>query len=523
MGQDTTGEFVWDEGVYAAVNYSALGERLARSEDLFRGPMHGSGLILLLPDGKHTVISKGVNLMPVIVDRVPVRVVKDGKTKGSRIDAAHLNAMLRSEAFLNHFTPVDLVSATPAYLPGFRLTSPGFNDGGVGRRVLDVGPAATISDRLDTVNAFLDVMAFESPADRTNAVAAALTVMLRSFWPGGKPIIVVTATKSHAGKDTVILFATGVERSVSISYQGTNWAFERSVVAALKTSPETAVVVVENARMERREKSIASAFLERLATDPEPLFHSTGTGVPLRRRNDLVLSISTNYGSLSEDILNRALPIHLNPVGNITDRVSAIGNPKHEFLPANREQIAAELRGMIRRWVEAGQPLDEDVRHPFSPWAKHVGGILKVNGFTDFLGNYHTRKTVDDPVRSGLGILGASRPDDWLGASEWAKLAVDLGLTRAVVPPADQNTEAGRKRGIGTVLSAHLDETFEADTDADRLTLRLEKLRRRWDGGEPHVRYRFRSLGSETIPADEEQDDTHLAVIDQGADTPHGR
>src|SRR5579884_1501328 len=40
-------------------------------------------------------------------------------------------------------------------------------------------------------------------------VALALTVMLRNFWPGAKPMGVVTATKSHAGKDTIIHFAAG--------------------------------------------------------------------------------------------------------------------------------------------------------------------------------------------------------------------------------------------------------------------------------------------------------------------------
>jgi hypothetical protein len=68
-------------------------------------------------------------------------------------------------------------------------------------------------------------------------------------------------------------------------------------------------------------------------------------------------------------------------------------------LPANREQIAAELRGMILRWVKAGRPLNTTVRHPFSEWAKVIGGILDANGFTDFLANYGVRKSKDDPLR----------------------------------------------------------------------------------------------------------------------------
>ena len=75
----------------------------------------------------------------------------------------------------------------------------------------------------------------------------------------------------------------------------------------------------------------------------------------------------------------------------VAERKSPIGNPRFEFLPKHKEQIASELHGMIERWNLAGQPLDNEVRHPFSAWAKTVGGILKFNRFRDFLANYGVR------------------------------------------------------------------------------------------------------------------------------------
>lgn len=143
------------------------------------------------------------------------------------------------------------------------------------------------------------------------------------------------------------------------------------------------------------------------------------------------------------------------------------------------------------------------MKHPFSPWAKTVGGILKVSGFTDFLANYATRKTLDDPVSSGLALLGQKQPDTWLSATDWARLAVDLGLVKTIVPPADRDNEAGRIRGVGVVLSAHRDETFAADDDNRRLTLRLEKRKARFEGGEPHVRYQFAIIAQEKLPEEE--------------------
>ena len=119
------------------------------------------------------MIAKGAELAPVIVDRVRVEVWKNGKRKGSKLAAAHLNTMLGTETFLGQFRRVDLVTTTPAYLPDFTLTRPGLNEGD-GQRILYVGAEPVIADSFDAINAFLDVMAFETEADRTNAVAGAL-------------------------------------------------------------------------------------------------------------------------------------------------------------------------------------------------------------------------------------------------------------------------------------------------------------------------------------------------------------
>lgn len=485
-------QFIWYEDGPASENYKALGIKLARTGVLYRCPRYGAGMLLLRPDGKHVTITRGPDLLPVIVDQVDVIVVKNSKASGGVIGAAHLNAMLKSDSFLDQFITLDRISRIPVHLPDFVISQPGFNDGGLDQRVVYVGEPPAISGSLDTINKFLDVMAFETTADRTNAVAAALTVQLRNHWPGAKPTFVVTASKSHAGKDTVILFATGLHRSVSISYQGADWAVERSFVGAVKANPEVAVVIVDNARLSHGSRHIASGFLERFVTDPEPqLFAAGSAGPPLRVRNDYVVAFSTNFGDLSEDLMNRALPCHLSPAGNVADRQSPIGNPKLEFLPNHQEAIAAELYGMIERWRQAGCPLDHEVKHPFSTWAETIGGILKVSGFTDFLANYGTRKTVDDPLRKGLAILGAEKPNQWLRSADWAKHVAVLGLSKAVIPPGDQDSDAGRVRGIGKVLSAHESETLVYDDDERHVVLRLEKKRGRFEEEQPHQRFQF--------------------------------
>jgi hypothetical protein len=439
--------FRWDDRLPPDELNAGLGRRLAEAGDLFRETYTDGGLLLAPPALLESprLIDTARSLASVVEDRVCVRYFKDGQQKGGCIPFAHLDTALSSESFLAQFPPVDLVTNAPVYMRDFSLTRPGYNDSGPGHRVLYRGQQPMVEDSLQAITAFLNETAFATNADRTNVVAAALTVLLRNHWPGAKPALVVTVTKSHAGKDTVILFAAGTARKVSVSYWRTDWALECRVVRALRKDPRTGVLVVENARPGTGWNRVASAFLERLVTDPQPLLVSTGTGGPVRRRKDLVLVVSSNEGLVSEGLLNMALPIHLTETGNVADRVSPNGNPKLENLPAHWERIGAELRGMVERWKAAGRPPDEKVRHFFTDWAHTVGGILQANGFQDFLANYDMRKTADDPERQGLGLLGAARADKGPPPGEWAQLGIEIGVSLREIPEADRDSDKGRE------------------------------------------------------------------------------
>ncbi|MBI2808658.1 MAG: hypothetical protein HYX68_27025 [Planctomycetes bacterium] len=500
-------DFVWDENKSVVELYTALGRALATPGDLYRAPAYAGGLILgsLAPGIQPLPVTEPKQLAAVVLDRLRVKHVKDGKTKGRLIPPGHLNILLRSELFLQQFRPLDAICRSPRYFEDFSLPEAGYNDRGAGQRLLYSGSDIEMATTLEAIPKFLDVMAFATNADRTNAVAAALTAQpLRHFWPGAKPLLAVSSTKSHGGKDSTILFAAGATPRVSISYQATDWALERSFVGAMRHSPDTGVIVIENARLARKQPYIASSFIERLLTDPEPFLWSTGTGAPVRRRNEFVIAISTNFGTLSEDLVNRSLPIRLTPVGDVHDRTTPIGNPKLEFLPANRDRIEAELRGMVERWKRAGRPPDLSVKHPFTQWAQVVGGILRVNGFTNFLDNYTTSKTTQDPLRQALGLLGAATPGSCLTATEWTTHVKNLGLARSIVPENDRENDKSQARAIGVILSNHQGETFIGETDNDRFVLRLEKSRRRI-GGKPATRYCFICIDRTELPTDPDE------------------
>ena len=488
----------------ASRNYRRLGKALRRANQiLFRNGEHGDGLIHVLPSGEAPIIGKAADLAPAIVDRVILRVFKNGKVTSELPTVMHMNAMLRSQDFLTQFPPVELVTRRPVFRDDFSLTEPGYDSL---QMLYYIGENPQVRDSCETMQAFLDVMEFDTNADRTNAVAAALTVQLNRHWQGEKPLVLITASRSHSGKGTITDFVRGTLPKADILYESIDWPMLKQFQSQLALDSQIGFVCFDNIRLDSAGGpcevypiGVSGKFRYESGNHPGRAWSCA----PLRLRNTFVVSINTNDGKLSPDLMNRALPIHLAAKGSIHERQSPIGNPKLEFLPQNRDLIEAELRGMIRKWKEADCPEDESVRHPMSRWAKTIGGILMVNGFNDFLANCSAAKITDDPVREAIAILAAARPDRPLRPADWASLAVQEGLAKTLFSAADRDTDRGRERGIGVVLKNHLDETFVTTTATKKIRVRLEGGNRRWTRGKnPHVRYQFVVLDAEDLPVD---------------------
>ena len=312
QGRQRREMFRWQVERGARHNYRRLGRRLAKvNRSLFRNGAHGQGLIQVLGTGEHRLVSRAAGLAPIIVDSLALQVIKGGKVTGDLPATMHLNAMLASEAFLAQFRPVDRVAVQPLYLADFSLAQYGYQDRGEEGCLLYLGPELEIVDGVETIARFLDVMDFATNADRSNTVAAALTVLLRNHWPGSKPVVVVTATKTHAGKGTIVEFVRGGVAQADILYEGVDWPMQSRFQQQYSRNPDVGMMVLDNVRLDSaggRGRFIRSAFLESFLTSPEIHLACPGAGHPARLENRFVVAITTNDGMLSPDLLNRALP-----------------------------------------------------------------------------------------------------------------------------------------------------------------------------------------------------------------------
>ncbi|MBB03196.1 MAG: hypothetical protein CMJ47_11155 [Planctomyces sp.] len=508
--------FEWEVEAGHAYNFENLGKLLSSSPlGLYR---HRDGGLLLDDNGIATRITTAKQLTPLLVDAIRMAVIKEGKHKGEHPSDSILNTMLASRTFLDNFEEAAHVATTPVVLEDGSPAAPGWNAGGI----LYLGPRTATKD-LESIPRFLDVMPFDSEASRTNAIAALLTVPFRLQFPGGKPLVLVSATKSHSGKGTLIEFVKGQCPKAEILYESTDWPMQRQLHEQLLQTPEIGVLSFDNVRTDSsgKAKIIRSAFLEGFVTNAEVVLSSaTSRNRPLRTANTFVVMLNTNEGSLSPDLLNRSLPIRLTPTGDLQERVARTkeilgGDIKHEWIPQNRERVEAEMLGMIERWVREGKPLDQDVRHPMGPWAATIGGILKVNGFNSFLANYGSTKATADPVREALSILAFQVRDKPTRARRLARIAVREGLHKTLLSGVDPSNISACERAIGVTISPYVGETFEVSTLTEGITYRLDKRQGRFGDTFPHYRYSF--IEESRKPLTEEPDGLVLEEGQSGA------
>jgi hypothetical protein len=476
--------FKWDAHATLADNFLAAGAALTTVEP---GLIVIDGALVLLEKGRPRPIDSANKLSPLLIDTLnlglPRNIVSD---------------MLGSRKFLGNFPHVNDVVSAPVVLADGTPCKPGCNPGGI----LYTGEPVQIGKGVETINKLLSVVEFDCNASRTNVVAAALTVLFAHHWHGAKPLFAITANDSHSGKGTLCEFIIGNATKIDIPFLPEQWSMEDKLHKNLVERPGARVIYLDNVRLTRRNRFIKSQFFESFITNKEISLASAKLRRAFTGPNKYMVLLNTNEGSLVADLLNRDCPIHIHCTDDLQERIAKakakLGglDVKTEWLPANMQTLQAELWYMIDRWLRKGKPLDAKVKHPYSPWAKTIGGVLMVNGYADFLANYEATKIASDPIREAIGQLAfyancecRRRKLPALPTKDLGELVFDRGLNQLLLERATrQNCDVE----IGKALSPRDGHTFTAATATEVITYRLNKQQRRWmEGDIPRWRYAF--------------------------------
>jgi hypothetical protein len=484
-------DFTWNEDQPPGPQTHKLCKLLAGSGELYRSAE--GELLWLLPGRKPQKIKSSVELEGFIRYKFKIQVIKPGSRNSFVISPSHLTVLLKTRTLQEMLPVVDFVTEVPTYNSSWQMTRPGYNDGPEGERFYYTGEAVQPKPEPTHIREFLGAMSFkDKSADATNLAGLALTVLLRHMFPGAKPFAVVTANRSHAGKDTALDFAAGRTLRREISYSPADWPMQNEAVSAL-SDPAVGFLTIGNIRSGSR--VIESSFIERLVTDPKPLLQSSRRGGDGFERLSFIVGSSANQGRFSTDLMNRSLPIRQELIGSLEDRPAPLGDLRHNYLPQHRLEIEAELCGMVETWKSKGCPIDESVRHPMKAWAQTIGGILKANGFERFLSNWGYERSAQDRVSESLGILAQAmqKPKPkWYRISEIAKAAVDEHVISDLIGSKHGNNAKAMERELGVLLSGLRDESLHFQSEEEGiLTYRIRRSRLRVNGQKPATVYQF--------------------------------
>ena len=245
---------------------------------------------------------------------------------------------------------------------------------------------------------------FKDNASRTNYVGCLLGLILYQH-AKRQPLLCISADGPAAGKSHLAKLASVIGDNVvapmTIGLSPSESEFEKSVGSVLEHNCR--VVIIDNVKSSNKRNEVDSPVLDRITSVELISTRRLGSSSLITRLANILWILTTNHARLSPDLSSRCIPVVLkSPTG--TDRTYRHANLL-EYAHKHRKQFFGELMGMIIRWRDAGANPDKSVNHRESSWTQIIGGVLKANGYKDFLGNVAETRANQDLTLKELVIV----------------------------------------------------------------------------------------------------------------------
>jgi hypothetical protein len=319
------------------------------------------------------------------------------------------SAFLHNPAQLRRFRSISTFTRSPCFTVDWRLINkPGYD---LESGVYYSGPAIEPNESGERphLNNLLDGFCFEeTAASRTNYIAVLLTSLLSLRFIGARPIALFSANQPELGKTMlaqIIAILRNGKKSPTISYNENDEEFEKRICAEVRGGAD--VIIIDNAKPRRGRRSpfIASACLDRSTTDAIVSFRVLGTSSTIAVENTIQFCLTANSPQVDPDLVSRSVPINLFFEGDKSKRHFEIASPEQYALD-HREEIVAELLGMVTRWIAAGKKEGDRVsRFDKAGWGRIIGGILSEAGEEGFMANAAEASERFDPARQEFADL----------------------------------------------------------------------------------------------------------------------
>ena len=263
---------------------------------------------------------------------------------------------------------------------------------------------------------------FTSQADRANAVAAALTPVVRPSIAGPTPLFVFEAPIEGSGKglaaSVVSYIATG-EAPPSRTEGRDEDEWRKRITSLLLKSPP--IVLFDNLRR-RLDSSALSSVITSTVWSDRMLGFSRDITLPVHT----TWLATANNPSYSGEISRRIVRIRIDAGVEVPWERTDFRHPDLlKWVREERGRLIWAILVMVQAWITAGRPAGGEVMGSFENWASTIGGILREVGIPALLANrsdvYAQAHTESEPWRTLLEAWWDDYADRRVGVDQLRK------------------------------------------------------------------------------------------------------
>jgi hypothetical protein len=332
-----------------------------------------------------------------------------------------------------------LMVTYPVFGPGFQLLEPGWRDGLYYDQPEELRGLRPETNS-EVIRGVLEDLVVDFPlkteADRQNFFGLVLTPIVAPAIDGSRPMHHLNSSLERTGKTKLVneVFGGLIIGRDTPAMQLTESEEEREKrILAMLLQDETLM------HLDNLPHYIDSPALASLLTTKFFTGRVLGLSRNVTLPNNLTIIGTGNNVQASGEITKRIVPILMEPKNAHPEARKDFKHPDIRAYVRQQRRVGLEcLLGMVENWIAAGKPKHENRLGGFDTWSETVGGILQVNGFTQW-------RTNEDEWRSRAD----SRGDEMLRFVQvWHERFV-----AGEVAPRDLLDLAGKNELFGAILA----------------------------------------------------------------------
>lgn len=308
-----------------------------------------------------------------------------------------LTMVMRQTAY--HLPEIKVVT----HIPGFRrdgtlFTEPGYDAASATYydpivEVPSIPEFPTPQEVADAVAALRDVLHFDfaSETDFANAMALALTMIIRQTIDDSVPLAVVNAVSSKGTGKTFLIHCihsmiTGCKAPIR-TMPAEETEMRKQITSAVEAAQD--FICFDNVR-----GAVNSVSLESILTSLRWTDRLLGGNKMIDRDLKMTWAMTGNHVTLAGDIQRRSYFIHLDNKTAPEGR-AYLATRRHpnlaQIIQERQPQLLAALLTMVRAWYAAGQPKPSQptlLDGTYYAWSQMIGGILEHAQVPGFLATH---------------------------------------------------------------------------------------------------------------------------------------